>query len=126
MSDFYFTLNGDIAITGSKDIAKTSNSAQADVQQVYLRLMTEPGDFYVYPQLGIDLTMLYGMPQNRETGELGKRLIRAGLEKEGLFTGRNIVIDAIPTSKDSIRFDVHIVSGADQPVVLSINQSLGS
>jgi len=125
MSDLYLTLNGDIAINGSKDLAKTSNQVQSDVQQVYLRLMTEPGDFYVYPRLGIDLSSLYGLPQNRETGELGKKIIRAGLEQEGLFSGRTILIEAIPISKDSIRFDVHIVSAADQPIVLSINQSLG-
>jgi hypothetical protein len=125
MSDLYFTLNGDILISGNKDITITNSSLQSDVQQAYIRLMTEPGDFYVYPTLGIDLSLLYGMPQTPETGEFGKRLIQAGLQREGIFKGRNIKIDAIPTSKDTIRFDVHIISDIDQPVVLSVSQTLG-
>jgi len=70
MSDLYFTMDGDILVTGNKDIAITTSSAQDDVQQVYLRLMTEPGDFYIYPALGTDLSVLYGMPQSEETGKM--------------------------------------------------------
>jgi hypothetical protein len=126
MSDLYFTLNGDLVINGSNDIAITANSLQADIQQVYLRLMTEPGDFYIYPQLGTDLSLLYGMPQTPETGEYGKRIIREALQREGLFKGRNIKIDAIPTSRDTVRFDVHVVSDIDRPLTLSVSQKLGA
>jgi hypothetical protein len=125
MSDLYFTLTGDIVVNGNKDIALTNSPLQSDIQQVYIRLMTEPGDFYIYPNLGIDLSMMYGMPQTPETGDFGKRLIKAGLQREGLFKGRNIKIEAIPTGYDTIRFDVHIFSDIDQPVVLSISQGLG-
>jgi len=125
MSDLYFTLTGDIVINGNKDIALTNSPLQSDIQQVYIRLMTEPGDFYIYPNLGIDLSMMYGMPQSPETGDFGKRLIKAGLQRENLFKGRNIKIEAIPTGHDTIRFDVHIFSDIDQPVVLSISQGLG-
>lgn len=126
MSDLYFTLTGDLVINGNKDIAITSSPLQSDIQQVYIRLMTEPGDFYIYPQLGIDLSLLYGMPQTPETGEFGKRLIRSGLQREGLFRNRNIKIDAVPTSVDTIRFDVHIISDIDQPITLSVSQGLGA
>ena len=126
MSDLYFTLDGDIVIGGNKDIVLTNSSMQSDIQQAYLRLMTEPGDFYIYPLLGIDLSLLYGMPQSPETGEFGKKLIKTGLQREGIFKGRNIKIDAVPTSRDTIRFDVHIISDIDQPVVLSVSQTLGA
>lgn len=126
MSDLYFSLNGDIVINGNKDVAMVSSTLQADIQQVYMRMMTEPGDFYIYPLLGIDLSLLYGMPQTPETGEFGKRLIKAGLQKEGLFKGRNIKIDAVPTSRDTIRFDIHIISDTNQPITLSVTQSLGA
>lgn len=125
MPDLYFSLNGDLVVNGNKDIAITSSPIQSDVQQVYIRLMTEPGDFYIYPQLGIDLSLLYGMPQTPETGEFGKRLIRAGLQRESVFRNRNIKIDAVPTSVDTIRFDVHIVTDIDQPITLSVTQQLG-
>jgi len=126
MSDLYFTLNGDILIGGNKDIVLTNSSMQSDVQQAYITLMTEPGDFYIYPLLGIDLSLLYGMPQSAETGEFGKKLIQTGLQREGIFKGRNIKIDSVPTSKDTIRFDVHIISDIDQPVILSVSQTLGA
>lgn len=126
MSDLYLTQEGDLLIDGNKDIARVTDSLQNDIQQVYLRLMTEPGDFYVYPLLGIDLSIMYGMPQSKETGEFGKKLIRSGLQKEGLFKGRNIKIDAVPTGPDIIRFDIHILSDIDRPIVLSISQNLGA
>jgi hypothetical protein len=88
--------------------------------------MTEPGDFYAYPSLGLDLSILYGMPQTKSTGDTGRRLIIAALEREGIFKGKNISIEAIPTSADTIRFDIHIQSGSSNPVTLSIKQNLGA
>jgi hypothetical protein len=126
MSDLYFTMSGDLLVNGNKDIGITTSNLQDDVQQIYLRLMTEPGDFYIYPSLGVDLSQLYGMPQSRETGDFGKRLIKAALEKEEIFRGRTIQIEAIPSSPDSIRFDVHIITDTNDPVVLSVTQSLGA
>lgn len=126
MSDLYLTLDGDLAITGNKDMAMVNSSKQNDVQQIYLRLMTEPGDFYAYPSLGVDLSVLYGMPQTAETGELGKRLIKNALEREGVFRGKNITISAVPVSRDVIRFDVQILSSSNLPVTLSIKQNLGA
>lgn len=125
MPDLYFTLSGDLAKDGNNDIGLAKSRIQMDTQQIYMRLMTEPGDFNIYPELGIDLSPLYGMPQRPETGEMGKRIIQAGLQREGLFKGRTVIIDAVPTSADEIRFDIQIVSDTDQPLVLSINQKLG-
>lgn len=126
MSDLYFSVTGDIVINGNKDVALVDSTMQADIQQIYLRMMTEPGDFYIYPLLGIDLSALYGMPQTPETGEFGKRLIKSGLQREGLFKGRNIKIDAVPTSRDTIRFDIHLISDINQPITISVTQTLGA
>lgn len=126
MSDLHLTMSGDLLITGGKDIAITSTSLQDDIQQVYIRLMTEPGDFAIYPTIGTDLARLYGMPQSKETGNYGSRLIRAALEREDVFKGRNIQINAVPTSKNSIRFDVHIITDSNEPVTVSVNQNLGA
>lgn len=126
MSDLYLTVDGDLVVNGYKDIALVNSSLQNDIQQVYIRLMTEPGDFHSYPTLGVDLSMLYGMPQTQTTGQLGIDLIRAALERENVFKGKNIKINAVPTSADSIRFDVHVQTAANQPVILSIKQNLGA
>lgn len=124
MSDLYFDLSGDIKISPNKDIASTQTRSQSDIQQIYIRLMTEPGDFYSYPRLGCDLNVLYGMPQTRETGEIGKRIIKQSLSKEGIFGDRNITINAVPTSRNSIRFDVHIQNNGIEPVTISVTQDL--
>lgn len=126
MSDFYIDLGGDLVINGSGDIATTQDLSTRDIQHVYMRLMTEPGDFFIYPQLGTQLSMLYGMPQNPQTGDLGKRIIRSALEREGVFKNRQITIEAVPTGADSIRFDVYLAGSNYQPVVLSITQDLGA
>lgn len=126
MSDLFLTMDGDLVVSSNKDIARVNNAMQNDIQQVYLRLMTEPGDFSTYPTLGVDLSILYGMPQNQRTGQLGKQLIMAALDREGIFRGRNIMVDAIPTSADSIRFDIHVQTSSNQPVTLSIKQNLGA
>ena len=124
MSDLFLTMSGDLLVNGNKDIASVNLGSQNDVQQIYLRLMTEPGDFYIYPSLGTDLSILYGMPQSQETGNLGQRLIREALERENIFVGRNIEITSVPTGPDSIRFDVHITSDTNEPIVLSVTQNL--
>lgn len=127
MSDLYFDLSGDIRVSPNNDLAIVSKSGEKDVQQIYIRLMTETGDFQAYPYLGCDLSILYGMPQAIATGEIGKRIIRAALEdstRGGIFAGRNIAIEAVPTSATSIRFDVHILDNSIEPVTLSVTQEL--
>jgi hypothetical protein len=127
MSDFYFDLSGDILISSNKDIAIAQSGQQRDVQQIYLRLMTEPNDFTIYPRLGCDLAMLRGMPQSKTTAEIGKRIIRDSLENElkgGIFRGRSISIDAVPVSATAIRFDVHIENNTSEPVTLSVVQEI--
>lgn len=124
MPDLYFDLSGDLKISPNKDIAVTQSRSQSDIQQVYIRLMTEPGDFYSYPTLGCDLNALYGMPQTKQTGEIGKRIIKDSLMREGIFGDRNISINAVPTSRTSIRFDVHIEDNGIEPVTISVTQDL--
>ena len=80
MSDLYIDLSGDLVVTGYGDLALATDSTTRDIQQIYIRLMTEPGDFFIYPGLGTDLGVLYGMPQSPETGDMGKRLIRAAID----------------------------------------------
>lgn len=124
MSDLYFSFDGDIKLSSNKDITLVQSTAQNDLQQIYIRLMTEPGDFSIYPQLGTALSNLYGMPQDPATAEYGKRLIRAALDREGVFGGKNIQINAVPTAPDAIRFDIKLITGYGEPIVLSINQNL--
>lgn len=123
--DFYMSHDGDIKIDSSGDIGLTDTIWRDEAQQVYIRCMTEVGDYQLYPSLGADLSRLYGMPQSEETGEYGKALIVAALEREGRFTGKGIDVKAVPISHQTIRFDIYITTNAVPRQVLSVQQELG-
>lgn len=123
--DLYINETGDLAISTSGDIAVTDTPWRDDVQQAYIRAMTDPGDFLLYDTLGAGLSRLYGMPQAPETGQLGITLIESALEREGRFRGKPVVVKAVPISHQSIRFDIYITSGSKQQIKLSVAQDLG-
>lgn len=122
--DFYLTDDGDIAVSHSGDIAMTPSPWRDDLQQAYVRALTEQGDFLLYPNLGASLSRLIGMPQSPHTGEFGKRLIEAALDREGRFTGRSYSVESVPTGPQTIRFDISIISGNREELRLSIEQDL--
>jgi len=122
--DLYLTEAGDIAIAPSGDIAMTQSTWRDDVQQAYVRIMTDQGDWVIHPNLGADLSQLYGLPQSPETGAFGVRLIQEALDREGRFNGKGTTIEAIPTGYQTIRFDVYVTSGSREKIRLSVEQNL--
>lgn len=125
MADFYFTGEGDITLSANGDIGATESTWRDDAQQAYIRIMTEPGDFVLYPSLGADLPRLYGMPQSEATAEHGRQIISNALARENRFAGKSINIKAVPTGPQTIRFDVYVTSGTRDQLILSIQQDLG-
>lgn len=125
MADFYFDRSGDIRIAPNGDIAITDTEWRDTAQQTYIRMLTQPGDFLIYPQLGVDLDMLKGLPQSRATAEVGKRVILQGLRSEPYFRGRNIRVNAFPTGPQSLRFDIYVTVGTRDELVLQVEQDLG-
>lgn len=122
--DAYFTEDGDIAVSTEGDIAITQTQWRDDLQQAYIRMMTDIGDFVLYPELGASLSFLYGMPQSNVTGDYGVKLIESALQRENRFVGRQTTIKAIPISHQSIRFDVFIESGSREQMRISVEQDL--
>jgi hypothetical protein len=125
VADFYMTEAGDLTVSASGDLAFTNTAWRDDVQQAYIRMMTDAGDFLIYPELGATLSLLYGKPQSPETGQLGVNMITAALDRESRFVGKRYTVNAVPTGPQTIRFDVSIVSGSREQIVLSIEQNLG-
>ena len=123
--DLHLTEDGDMAISPSGDLALTKTNWRDDVQQAYLRMMTDVGDYVLYPALGATLSTLYGMPQSPETAKVGISLIQAAMEREGRFTGKPVDVQAVPTGQQTIRFDVYISAGSQDRVRLSVEQDLG-
>ena len=125
MADFYLTEAGDLTLAPNGDLALTPNFQRDLSQQAYIRVMTEPGDFVLYPNLGSELSALYGLPQSPDTGAYGKQIIEAALIREGVFRQGEFSVTPIPTGPQSIRFDIFIVRGDRGAQLLSIEQDLG-
>jgi len=125
MADLYFTEEGDLGISPSGDIAMVNTPWRDDLQQAYIRVMTDRDDYLLYPDLGASLSELYGMPQSSKTGAYGESLISAALEREGRFVGKPYTVTAVPTGPQTIRFDVSITSGSREQIQLSVEQDLG-
>lgn len=122
--DLYFTEEGDIAVSHSGDVAVTDTPWRDDLQQAYIRVMTDIGDYLLYPELGANLSELYGMPQSPATGSYGKQLIEAAMNREGRFVGKPFRVKSVPVGPQSIRFDIDIVSGSRRQIQLSVEQDL--
>jgi hypothetical protein len=88
-------------------------------------LQTTPGDFTLYPRLGADLSVLYGMPQSKDTGDLGVKIIEEALTRTNTFNASSLSVKAVPTGPQTIRFDVYVVSGTKKNMMISIQQDLG-
>lgn len=116
---------GDLAVSPAGDLAFTQTSWRDDVQQAYIRLMTDIGDFRIYPNLGASLSELYGLPQSPATGAQGVSRINSAMDREQRFAGKPYRVTPIPTGPQSIRFDVKMTSSSRDQIVLSIEQNLG-
>lgn len=123
--DLYFSESGDLKLSPTKDLAITESNWRDDAQKAYTILQTTPGDFSLYPRMGADLSRLYGMPQSKETGDLGVKIIEEALTRDNTFNSSNIFIKAVPVGPQTIRFDVYVVSGTTNKMMISIQQDLG-
>jgi hypothetical protein len=124
VDDFYMTTTGDIALGTNGDIAPTASTWQSSGQQAYIRIMTDIGDYLLYPKLGANLSTMYGMPQSQATGDYGIQLIQSALAREGVFGTSNIQVSAVPIGPQIIRFDVYLTVGSQQQIKISLQQNL--
>lgn len=123
--DLYFSEDGDIQRSHNGDLAVTETNWRDDLQQAYIRVMTDEGDYTLYPNMGASLSRLYGMPQSPQTGDEGRSLIISALKRDGRFEGRAINVKPVPTGPQSIRFDIEVFSGSRRRIALSAEQDLG-
>ena len=125
LADLYMSESGDLRVAPGGDLGVTETTWREDAQNAYIRIMTSPGDFLLYPTIGADLTQLYGKPQSENTANLGVRIITDALEREGAFIGKAIDVVGVPTGPQTIRFDVKVKSGSRTDLLLSIEKDLG-
>lgn len=125
MPDLYFSEDGDLKTSVSGDIAITYSESRNLAQQIYLRLMTVLGDYPLYPNIGSEIEKLFAMPQSKETGKLGERMVMEALQRDGRLKNRPISVRAVPTSTKTIRFDIYTIIDNKKSLVLSVEQDLG-
>lgn len=123
--DLFFNESGDIERSHSGDIAMTPTNWRDDLQAAYIRIMTDEGDYTLYPEMGASLSRLFGMPQSPQTGEEGRALITSALKRDGRFEGYGVNIKPVPTGPVSIKFNVEVFSGNRRRIAMSVEQDLG-
>lgn len=124
MPDLQITDDGDLMVDAMGDLRVVESRYHNYAQQAYIRLMTEQGDFVVYPRLGASLVKLVGMPNTPATAEYGRTLILDALNREGVFDGVGLDVVPVPTGRFEIRFDIYITAGSREELILSITQDL--
>lgn len=124
MPDLAITDSGDLIIDSLGDLAMVPNPYENYAQQAYIRMMTEVGDFAVYPQLGTQLNTLIGRPNTSQTADDGRQIILDSFRLDPVFAGLKIDVKAVPTGPMAIRFDIHVTAGSLSKRILSIEQSL--
>lgn len=79
------------------------------LQLVRARLMTENPDWLLYPKVGADLSDLIGKRNTPMTAEEGRSMIIRALTYDAAFSERELTVEAIPVSRETLLFDIKIL-----------------
>lgn len=102
-TDLYFTRRGDYTIDVDGDIMDTTGDPlRSLVQECRSRLQADKGDWIIYPQLGADLSVLIGEPNNKITAEGLKAKIIASLNQYGMVDTRDLEVSYMPIGPSTI------------------------
>lgn len=92
-------------------------------QIIIIRLKTEDPDWRIHPEIGGNLSDLIGLPNTRETGQLGVELITSSLCRDGLVDEGALSVRPVPISNEEILFQL-IVEYPTGDLVLPILYNL--
>ena len=110
---------GDWTIDDTGDIAVVSDIREPR-DDVYFRIRTNNPEYVMAPQVGADLEDLMGMPNTKETAEIGERYIMRDLTRDGLLYPHNIKIISYPSALEAITFVIVITRAGQQEVRVAI------
>jgi len=111
--DFYWTLDGDIAVGESGDIADTSYDLYRSLwQEIRTRCQSERKDWAIHPNLGANLSDLLGQPSGKLLAEEGKTRIINSLTQGGYIPQSLIRVRYLPIGPTRILYDVGVTVGA--------------
>jgi hypothetical protein len=126
MIDIATTDDGDLQVSSSGDLALTTHQYSADLQQAYLVVRTELGDFSLYPTFGSDIYKLWGLPNTPKTAEKGVQELHRAITANGRLANASVGVKAVPTAANAIRFDIDIQFARSTTHILTLEQKLSS
>jgi hypothetical protein len=107
--DFYWTLDGDLAVGKDGDIRDTSfDILRSEWQEIRTRVQSGYNDWALHPTLGANLDELIGKPNNKLTAEEGKSAIIAALSQGGFIRKEAISIRYIPLAKHWLMYQISV------------------
>jgi hypothetical protein len=126
MIDIAITDDGDLQVASHGDLALTTHQYSANLQQAYMIVRTERGDFTPYSSFGSEIYKLWGLPNTPKTAEKGVQELHRALTSEGRLANASVGVKAIPTAANAIRFDVDIVFSRTTTHIITLEQKLSS
>ncbi|RLA68527.1 MAG: hypothetical protein DRQ78_00125 [Epsilonproteobacteria bacterium] len=118
-TDIEFDRYGDMSFVGN-DISILMNDIDYIYQNVIDRLITNFNDYFLYKNLGANLSSFIGLRNSGELEDSVKESIRRSLTKDGFISGQHIAIASM-REKDSILLKVQIGSGNGISETIIIN-----
>jgi hypothetical protein len=109
MTDFYWSLDGDLAYGTDGDIRDTSfDACRSLFQEIRTRCQSAFRDWELHPTLGANLDSLLGRLNNRFTAEEGKASIINALIQGGFLPKKSINVRYMPISRNRLMYSVRV------------------
>lgn len=83
-------------------------SDDRNLQLISTRFRTDQPDWYLYPDLGANISELAGELNSEETALKGKDMIIESLTSDNAFNMSNVEITPVPVSQNEILYDIRI------------------
>ncbi|MEC3459872.1 hypothetical protein [Bacillus thuringiensis] len=99
----------------------------SEKQVILNRLRTDNPDRFIHQDIGADLSELIGLPNTRETGELGKSLIEKSLTSDKFIPPSDLSVRPVPVSSSEILFYITVRRKATDlvlPVLFNLEHGL--
>ncbi|TKI89693.1 hypothetical protein FC702_39905, partial [Bacillus cereus] len=80
----------------------------SEKQVILNRLRTDNPDWFIHREIGADLSELIGLPNTRETGDLGKSLIEKSLTRDKFLLPSDLNVRPVPVNSSEILFYITV------------------
>lgn len=108
-TDLAWTSRGDLVIGHDGDLYDTSTDPLRSIfQEIRTRVMSDLGDWLMYPDVGASISDFVGEPNNKVVAEAIKTRIIASLARHGLVAREDVSIRYMPVDIDQILFRVSL------------------